>query len=143
MTSYMSTGALTLQDTNISGALDYELHSYRDGVWEIRAIDHSKRKNSESIVAEFGTELQAMEAWEQIMLASSSDRGVLHFASATPCWDVKSFDPVTFKISTTMTRDEDEKNRLVEFYRDRAGFPVKVTETPIQHWTENPLFAAE
>jgi hypothetical protein len=133
----------TVQDTSISAGMDYELHRYSATSWEILAIDYGKRMNRESVIARLTSEAEADVAWEQVMLASGSGRGVMHFVSATPSWEIKWFDEVTFKISSEYTRDEAEKDDLVTFYRDRAGFPVKVTETPIEHWSENPLFSAD
>ena len=131
--------------------------TYRDGFevslrndagvqWDVMVTTfpkYSTDKFSDEIIASFATEAQAQVAYEQVLAAVTSDRGVMHLVRKTPCWEIRWFDPVTFEISSRFTRDEAEKNRLVEFYTTKAQFPVKVTESPIEHWSENPLFADE
>lgn len=149
MTNYLDidTSRPSLQNLGHLPEVDYELHRWNANSWEIIACVHSHVHNEwqtvETGIASFTSEDAAQVAWEQVMTCSDADRGVMHFASSTPCWEIKWFDDVTFKVSNKLTRDEAEKDDLVKFYTERAGFPVKVSESPIQHWTENPLFAAE
>lgn len=133
-----------LQDaaTADSAEVDYELHRISDSRWEILAITYGRRAEQESLVATLPNEEAAKIAWEQVMTCMNADRGVLYFASQTPSWELKWLDEEAFEIRTDYTRSSGLKNESVMVWEEE-GTPFRVREVPIEHWTENPLFAAD
>lgn len=134
-----------LQDaaTADNGAgMDYELNRISDTRWEIIAISYGRRGETEKLVATLPDEASAQTAWEQVMACMNGERGVLYFASSTPCWEITWFDEGDFEIHSQLTRSEGEKNQTL-MTLEEEHMPHKVRMVPIEHWTENPLFATE
>jgi len=142
----IDTDVPSLQDTQIENGvsyeLDYELHRWNQDSWEIVAVQAGYGRNVETSVAMFDSEDAAMVAWEQLSAVIDSSRGALHFVSATPSWEIKWFDAADFRIERLYTSSEGLKNQTVMTLEDE-GVPFRISETPIEHWSENPLFAAE
>lgn len=119
---------------------DYALYRISDTEWEILETTYSDRGGLEMVIANFTSEDEATVAFEQLLAAVATERGVSHLGKLTPVWDIKWFDATEFAIGTTSTTNEGLKNDVVETL-ESEGTPYRVTEAQIEHWTENPLFA--